>query len=101
MPAYSNMQFGQTRVSVGRFVQDVRKGNVDSFMERMQTIISGIPYGTFSEERLKLRERNDQTAIYPVFALIGPFVQTGVHCSTRRVDYVVMTTLPYSPLQAI
>ena len=42
LPAYSDVPFGQTGVWIGRFVQDIRKGDVDSFMERMQSIISGI-----------------------------------------------------------
>ena len=50
LPAFSSVPFGQTGVSVWRFVEDIRKGNVNSFMERMQAIISGIPYGNFSEE---------------------------------------------------
>ena len=49
-------------------------------MERMQSIISGIPYDNFSGEKLKLREQNYQTAVYLIFALMGQFVQTEVHC---------------------
>jgi len=80
LPAYSSVPFGQTGVSVARFVQDIREGKVDSFMERMQAIISGIPYDNFSKENLKLREQNYQTAVYLIFALMGQFVQTEVHC---------------------
>ena len=39
----------------------------------------------------KLREQNYQTAVYLVFALMGQFVQTEVHCSTGRIDCVVYT----------
>ena len=46
---------------VWRFVEDIRKGKVDSFMERMQAIIAGIPYDNFSEEKLDMREQNYQT----------------------------------------
>ena len=91
LPAYSDVPFGQTGVWVGRFVQDIRKGNVDSFMERMQAIISSIPYDDFPKEKLKLREQNYQTAVYLVFALMGQFVQTEVHCGTGRADCVVHT----------
>ena len=49
-------------------------------MERMQSIISGIPYDNFSGEKLKLREQNYQTAVYLIFALMGQFVQTELHC---------------------
>jgi len=41
---------------------------------------------------MKLREQNYQTAVYLVFALMGQFVQTEVHCSTGRADCVVKTT---------
>ena len=91
LPAYSDVPFGQTGVWVGRFIQDIRKGNVNGFMERMQSIISGIPYDNFTDKNLKLREQNYQTAVYLVFALMGQFVQTEVHCSTGRVDCVVKT----------
>ena len=49
-------------------------------MERMQSIISGIPYDNFNGEKLKLREQNYQTAVYLIFALMGQFVQTEIHC---------------------
>ena len=92
LPAYSNVQFDQAGTSVARFVQDIREGNVNSFMERMQAIIAGIPYDDFSKENLKLREQNYQTAIYLIFRLMGQFVQTEVHCLTGRSDCVVYTT---------
>ena len=83
LPAYSDVSFGQTGVWVGRFVQDIRNGNVDEFMARMQAIISSIPYDNFTAENLKLREQNYQTAVYLVFALMGQFIQTEVHCYCR------------------
>ena len=74
LPAYSDVQFGQTGVWIGRFVQDIRNGKVDELMERMQSIISSIPYDNFTDKNLKLREQNYQTAVYLVFALMGQFV---------------------------
>ena len=85
------MPFGQTGVWVGRFVQDIRKGKVDAFMERMQSLIAGISYDNFSSKELKLREQNYQTAVYLIFKLMGQFVQTEVHCATGRADCVVKT----------
>ena len=86
LPAYSDVPFGQTGVWVGRFIQDIRKGNVDEFMERMQVIISSIPYDDFPKDKLKLREQNYQTAVYLVFALMGQFAQTEVHCYSTAMD---------------
>ena len=80
LPAYSGLAFVETGVSVWQFVEDIRKSNVDGFMERMQAIIAGIPYDNFSEEKVNLREQNYQTAVYLIFALMGQFVQTEIHC---------------------
>ena len=91
LPAYSGVPFGQTGVWVGRFIQDIRKCDVDGFMERMQSLIAGIPYDNFTDKNVKLREQNYQTAVYLVFALMGQFVQTEVQCSTGRADCIVVT----------
>ncbi|MGI5100201.1 AAA family ATPase [Treponema vincentii] len=92
LPAYSGLTLSQTGVWIGRFIQDIRKGNVDEFMERLKSIISSIAYDNFTEQNLKLREQNYQTAVYLVFALMGQFVQTEVYCSTGRADCIVRTT---------
>ena len=91
LPAYSAIPFTQGGVWIARFVQDIRGGKVDSFMERMQSLIAGIPYDNFTEENLTLREQNYQAAVYLIFKLMGQFVQTEVHCSTGRIDCVVYT----------
>ena len=91
LPAYSDVPFGQTGVWIGRFIQDIREGKVDEFMERLKSIISGIAYDNFTEQNLKLREQNYQTAVYLVFALMGQFVQTEVHCAKGRADCVLKT----------
>ena len=91
LPAYTNIREQDTGVSIVQFTKDIEAGEVDSFMKRMQAIISGIPYDNFGEENLKLREHNYQTAVYLIFALMGQFVQTEVHCSKGRADCVVIT----------
>ncbi len=91
LPSYSGLRADQTGVSVWEFTEDIRGGNVDGFMERMKAIISGIPYDSLSGEDVKLREQNYQSAIYLIFALMGQFVATEVHCATGRADAVVQT----------
>ncbi|MGP1455939.1 MAG: ATP-binding protein [Treponema sp.] len=91
MPEYTSVALGQTGVSVVRFVQEVRSGNVEGMMERLRSLISSIPYDNYSEEKVQLREQNYQAAVYLVFALMGQFVQSEVHCSTGRADCVVQT----------
>ena len=89
LPAYTAIPFADTGKSVWYFVQDIRKGDVESFMARIQAIIASIPYDDFPKEKLKLREQNYQTAVYLIFALMGQFVQTEVHCATGRSDCIV------------
>ena len=86
LPAYSGLPFVETGKSVWNFVEDIRRGNVEGVMERLKAIISGIAYDTFTEENLKLREQNYQTAVYLVFTLMGQFVQTEVHCYSTAMD---------------
>ena len=91
LPSYSSLRSDETGVSVWEFVKDVRAGNVDSFMERMQAIIAGVPYDNLPGDKLKLREQNYQTAVYLIFKLMGQFVQGEIHCAKGRADCIVHT----------
>ncbi|MGI5112224.1 PD-(D/E)XK nuclease domain-containing protein, partial [Treponema putidum] len=81
----------ETGVSIWEFVEDVRAGKVDEFMERMQAIIAGVPYDNLPKDKLKLREQNYQTAVYLIFKLMGQFVQTEIYCLKGRADCIVQT----------
>ncbi len=91
LPSYTDMNETNSAFSIVEFTKDIKAGRVDEFMTRMRSMISGIPYDNFSEEEIKLREQNYQTAIYLVFALMGQFVCTEVHCATGRADCIVQT----------
>ncbi|AIN93161.1 ATP-binding protein [Treponema putidum] len=91
LPDYTSLRADQTASSVWRFVEDVKAGNVDGFMERMKSIIAGIPYDNLPKEKLKLREQNYQTAVYLIFKLMGQFVETEIHCAAGRADCIVHT----------
>ena len=91
VPAYSSLRPDETGVSIWKFVEDIRAGNVDSFMERMQAIIAGVPYDNLPKDKLKLREQNYQTAVYLIFKLMGQFIETEIHCAKGRADCIVYT----------
>ncbi|EMB32859.1 hypothetical protein HMPREF9727_00009 [Treponema denticola MYR-T] len=91
VPAYSSLRSDETGVSIWKFVEDIRAGNVDDFMDRMQAIIAGVPYDNLPKDKLKLREQNYQTAVYLIFKLMGQFVQTEIHCAKGRADCIVHT----------
>ena len=85
-PSYSDLGF-----SVNDFLDAVRAGDVETFMNKLKSLLASIPYDTASAENTELRERDYQIAIYLVFALVGLFTQTEVHSSTGRADCVVIT----------
>ncbi len=91
LPSYTKLNETNSAFSIVEFTKDIKAGKIDEFMTRMRSIISDIPYDDFTEEKIKLREQNYQTAAYLVFALMGQFVQTEVHCSTGRADCIVQT----------
>ncbi|MGP1362672.1 MAG: AAA family ATPase [Bacteroides sp.] len=78
-------------VEVSKFLREIRAGQVDDFMERLEALIAGIPYDTFAPEVVKYRERDAQVAVYLVFSLMGQFIQSEVHSVIGRADAVVHT----------
>ncbi len=85
-PSYSDLGF-----SVNDFLDAVRAGDVDTFMNNLESLLASIPYDTAPTSDIAFRERDYQIAIYLVFALVGLFTQTEVHSTTGRADCVVLT----------
>ncbi len=73
------------------FLREIRAGQVDEFMKRLEAIIAGIPYDNLASEVVKYRERDAQVSIYLVFSLMGQFIASEVHNATGRADAVVHT----------
>jgi hypothetical protein len=71
--------------SVGNFIRDLRAGNVDGFMTRLQAFFSGIPYELNNKE-----EKHYQTVFYLLFKLMGQFVQTEVSSAIGRADAIAV-----------
>ena len=78
-------------VEVSKFLREIRAGQVDDFMKRLEALIAGIPYDTFAPEIVKYRERDAQVAVYLVFLLMGQFIESEVHSVIGRADVVVHT----------
>ncbi len=90
-PSYTGIHETKTAFSIMEFTKAIRAGRIDEFMERLQSIISGISYDNLAEEDFRLIEQNYQSAVYLVFALMGQFVRTEVHCATGIADCEVKT----------
>ncbi len=78
-------------ISIFKFLDDIDAQDVDSFMERLQTVFANLPYDTSERNELKFRERDYQIVVYLVFALLGQYAQTEVVSTTGRADCVVVT----------
>ena len=74
------------------FLREIRAGQVDEFMKRLEGLIAGIPYDTFTPTMVKYRERDAQVAVYLIFSLMGQFIASEVHSVIGRADAVVHTT---------
>ena len=74
------------------FLREIRAGQVDEFMKRLEGLIAGIPYDTFAPTLVKYRERDAQVAVYLIFSLMGQFIASEVHSVIGRADAVVHTT---------
>ena len=78
-------------ISIFKFLDDIDAQDVDSFMERLQTVFAHLPYDTTERTEVKFRERDYQIVVYLVFALLGQYTATEVVGTTGRADCVVIT----------
>lgn len=86
-PEYTHVPSYEQTSFIVSFRNDVRNGNVDSFMERLQSLIAGLTYGCDT----KHNERDFQVAVYLVFTLIGERIACEVHSAKGRADAIVET----------
>ena len=86
MPFYTNVPPTKTAFEIKRFVMDVERGDYDSFLSRLRTFYSGIPY-----EMQRDLEVHYQNVLFIVFRLMGFHTDVEYHTSSGRVDLVLKT----------
>jgi hypothetical protein len=69
---------------IGNFLEDIEKGDIDSFMTRIKAFIANMPYGRRGKE-----EQVIQNAFYMIFTLMGQLSRAEVHSFKGRADCVV------------
>ena len=87
LPHYAHLSSGNTAFELSRFVQEVRGGQTDAFMKRLQSFFADCPY-----ELARDLERHYQNVLFIVFKLLGFYTQAEYHTSEGRIDLVVQTT---------
>ncbi len=70
-----------------QFVRDVQRGNPQAFMQRLDSLLRGVPHIGSTEPR----ESYFQNAIYLVFKMVGFYTRMEHHTSSGRIDLTVET----------
>lgn len=86
IPFYTPVTDDKKGFYIGRFVQELRNGDIDAFMKRFEAFFADFPY-----ELNDKTERHYQVVIYLIFKLMGQFVQAEVHSASGRADAIVQT----------
>lgn len=75
-----------TSLSVNRFVEDIRTGNVDTLMRRFTAFFADMDYQIQSDAELYF-----QNTMYVMLKMMGQQVQVERHTSNGRIDVLVQT----------
>ena len=86
LPFYTAVTDEERSFYIGKFVQELRTGNVDAFMHRFEAFFADFPY-----ELNDQTERHYQVIIYLIFKLMGQFTEAEVRSARGRADAVVKT----------
>ena len=86
LPNYASLTSGNPSFEISSFVKEVRSGNIDAFMRRLQSFFADTPY-----ELARDLERHYQNVLFIVFRLLGFYTQAEYRTSNGRIDMVVKT----------
>ena len=86
VPFYTPMKNNDQGFYIGKFVQELRTGDYESFLTRLEAFFADIPYELNAQT-----ERHYQVIFYLVFKLMGQFTEAEVRSARGRADAVVKT----------
>lgn len=86
VPFYTSMVNNDQNFYIGKFVQELRAGDCDAFLTRLQAFFADFPYELNAQT-----ERHYQVVFYLVFKLMGQFTEAEVRSARGRADAVVKT----------
>ena len=88
IPFYTPMNENNGPATISQLVRDIRSGNVEAFMQRLQAIFADTDYRIVGK-----RELYFQNAVSVIFKLLGFNLQTERPANGGRMDMVVKTAL--------
>ena len=86
LPYYTPIQESESGFAIWDFISDVKSGDIDGFMERLQSFLADCPY-----ELAKDIELHYQNVLFIVFRLAGLYTKVEYHTSRGRIDLVLQT----------
>lgn len=86
VPFYTSMANNDQSFYIGKFIQELRAGDYNSFLTRLQAFFADFPY-----ELNDKTERHYQVVFYLVFKLMGQFTDVEIRSARGRADAVVKT----------
>ena len=85
-PFYANVDRVRSASEIKKFVLEIGAGDIDSFMERLQSFLADCPY-----EMARDIELHYQNVLFIVFRLAGLYTQVEYRTSKGRIDLVLKT----------
>jgi hypothetical protein len=89
IPSILGQTDNENPASFRNMLLDLREGNPESFIMRLQSLFASIPY---PEGKAPAYEREWSRQIYLILSLMGAYTQCEVHMATGRADCVVGTS---------
>ena len=83
---YTPIRQNRSALSSDKFVMDLRRGDTDSFMQRLESFFADMDYSL--QGKLELYFQN---TMYVLLKLLGQQVQVERHTSNGRIDAVIQT----------
>ena len=86
LPYYSSVQKNRTKAAINTFVDDLRSGNVEQFLNRLQSFFADFQYDTQTTP-----ESHFRNVLYILCKLIGLDVDAEYQTSDGRIDLLLRT----------
>ena len=86
VPFYSPSKADQPLMYIGNFVKEVRTGNVEAFMQRVERFFDGGDYQVAGKAELYF-----QNTLWALFKLLGLYVDVERHTTDGRMDILMQT----------
>lgn len=86
LPYYTKLKEQQTQTLISKFILSLERGDADTFMQLMQSLMAGTPY-----ELIRELENHYQNVMFIITRLMGFYVQAEYRTSNGRIDLMIGT----------